>query len=258
MLKCTIALMVQHFQPVLITNMAATKKTVIKESQAAEFTMGKAVFYLGAAAGAAFGIWWLANRAGSQSSSDNLFADPNIQLATRIHNALNPGMFTNTDEASLFKIAGMIKDFSAVSQAYAKLYSGANLTQDLDANLDAVELQTFMQAVTSGKRASQLRAEGKIPTDTGYLYNVTQLTVNGKVVRVGSAVNAKGIAGPYYKDVNNYPLNYSGLNYKATGKYTVLAIYGYTDDLDKTKNTFLFKVQQGSTIFWQRFSAFNA
>lgn len=234
-----------------------SKKTVIKESVASEFTAGKALFYTLLIGGTIVGVGYLSKKMGQQNASNDLIDDVNVQLATRIRNALTPNWLKGgTDEAALFAVAPLISDFNKVSAAYAKLY-GRNLTQDLDAELDPSELQQFLQAAQQGKRDAQYRALGRIPTPTGYLMGINSMTFGGISYKPGDIVKFRGIAGPYYNSVDRYPLSYAGLNYKGSGNAQLLQIYRYSDDLDSSKNTYLFKVKQGNTTIWQRIGAFT-
>lgn len=234
----------------------ASTKTVIKESQPSTFTTGKALFFLGGGVLLVGGVWYLIGRANAQNVSNDLINDPNKQLATRLRNALKSGWFNSTSVEEVYKIAPLIADFPKVSQAYADLYND-NLAKDLETQLEPAELTRFMSLATSGKRDAQLKAEGKIPTPTGFLINVTKLNANGKAYYPGLTVKGLGQPAPSYIDPSRYPSAYKELAFKATGNWVIKKIYGFFDDLDKSKNTYLYQVQQGNTLIWQRYGCFS-
>ena len=56
------------------------KKTVIKESEQSEFTVGKAVFYTATLVAGVLGLRYAIKASNQQSASDSLIDDINVQL----------------------------------------------------------------------------------------------------------------------------------------------------------------------------------
>lgn len=90
---------------------------------------------------------WQEKRTASQ-----LQTDVNVQYASALRNAMNPGWFSwmknidGTNEAMIYEIASKITDYDKVAGAYYKLYQ-SDLTNDLQRELDSGEYNNFLQII---------------------------------------------------------------------------------------------------------------
>jgi hypothetical protein len=100
--------------------------------------------------------WYLLNQYKKQQekqTSDQLGTDPNVNAAVALQNAFTPwGSFFGggTDEAAIMAIAPTITDWAACQTAYKNLYGG-NLTERLQDELSAEDLQKFLTLLTKAK-----------------------------------------------------------------------------------------------------------
>lgn len=100
--------------------------------------MIKGVFWVGGF----FAAKYLIDRFNKNTSSDNAFDDENIMLANQLYQAGHIWGGIAEDEERIIEIAGYIKDYAKVSQAYRTKYD-ANLDVELTRWLNADELIQF-------------------------------------------------------------------------------------------------------------------
>lgn len=86
---------------------------------------------------------WQANR-----QTDAAGGDPNIQMATEIHQAIDGA---GTSEKVLFNVANRIGDWAEVSKAYRKLYN-VNMLDDIKGDLSASDYQKFINLYNLGQK----------------------------------------------------------------------------------------------------------
>lgn len=98
--------------------------------------------------------------------------NPTVQQAQLLRQAMNPNKpmpmsWDGTDEKLVLSTAAGITDLAAVQQAYRALYDGADLMQDLRAELSAKNFEQFIWQINSNaKTTTQVSANGSV-TSTG-------------------------------------------------------------------------------------------
>ncbi len=204
----------------------------------------------------AYGVYKLVayfKNAKEQKESRELLTDINKVLATRIYNALNPNILKKgwVDQDALYAIAPQITNWQVVSNSYETTYS-RNLTKDLQAALDADELELFLSMAKRATDSQDKRAGGFVPTRYGK-YKFYGSTKRGTVTfKKGDILSANATVN-VTPAINDWP---TGKPQKLTGKYTLNQIAQVT--LDKDKNVYtIFNVTGAGGKFWVHNSAFN-
>ena len=124
--------------------------------------------------------------------------DKATQQAQALRDAFNKSgisylmQFDGTDTDLVFQTAGQIADYSAVSDSYRVLYSGSELTTDLQTELSREDLQRFWDIVY--KRGSNPTTPTTTPTTTGKQVKAKQ-TVNLRVYAKPTVVEKQAKAG---------------------------------------------------------------
>lgn len=185
--------------------------------QSNNFTMGKAVFYLGGSILAFIGLGMLMDASAKNSTSGSIQDDNNARIATRIYNILKVSgaldWYYQTNYTSLVQIVPIgkeIVDWAAVQIAYKNLY-GEDITTLLNENLLPVDYQEFLR---------NLQVKGNPTNQNGStkIEQVSNLLVPGKsrvFLRNNVQVN-------FYLSPANYPskiyLTYpAGTNWRTDG-----------------------------------------
>jgi hypothetical protein len=119
--------------------------------------------------GGFFAAKYLIDRFAKNSASDNAFDDENILLANQIYQAGHTWGGMAEDEERIIELAGYIKDYPKVSQAYRTKY-GVNLDIELTRWLNADELQQFKARLgTTVTPSGGSGGTNPIPPTTGTL-----------------------------------------------------------------------------------------
>lgn len=205
-------------------------KPVAKSNDSGGFTIGKAVFYLGGAVLAFFGIGMLIDANAKNSTSGSLQDDKNAQLATRIYNILSQSgaldWFKPTNYNALLQIipiAKEITDWAAVQSAYRSLYN-TDITTVLNENLSPADYQAFLKNLQV--RGSQTNQSGTAKIEpvrinaTPGKSRVVMTAAKGPVnsYRTTSDYPSK----PYISWAQNTVFNQTGVLYLATSKVSYL------------------------------------
>ena len=114
--------------------------------------------------GGFFAAKYFIDRFARNNSSDNAFDDENITLANMLYQAGHIWGGMAEDEERIIELAGYIKDYSKVSQAYRTKY-GVNLDVELTKWLNATELEQFKARL--GTTVTPSGGGGSIPTGGG-------------------------------------------------------------------------------------------
>lgn len=149
--------------------------------------------------GSFFAARYLIDRYNKNTSSDNAFDDENILLANQLYQAGHIWGGIAEDEERIIELAGYIKDYSKVSQAYRTKY-GVNLDVELTKWLSADELQQFKArlgtTVTPAGGGNAPTGGGTTPTiPTGG--NTSGLRIGQKVYFKASNWNVRSSKSPY-------------------------------------------------------------
>lgn len=148
------------------------------------------------------GVLWLGgillgnyviNQYNKNKASDSAFSDVNVDLSNQLYQAGHTwgGLFE--DEAKLIEIAGYIKDYAKVSQAYRTKY-GVNLDEELNRWLNADEIAQFKArlgtTVVTGGTSGGTGSGGTTTTKTFLLNQAVYFTAANWYLR--------GEGSPYY------------------------------------------------------------
>lgn len=157
--------------------------------------MMKGVYWVGGF----FAAKYLIDRFNKNTSSDNAFDDENIMLANQLYQAGHIWGGMAEDEQRIIEIAGYIKDYAKVSQAYRTKYD-TNLDVELTKWLNADELVQFKTrlgtTVTPAGGGSAPTGGGTTPTTpTGG--NTSGLRIGQAVYFKASNWNIRSMSPPY-------------------------------------------------------------
>lgn len=150
--------------------------------------------------GGFFAAKYFLEQLAKNASSDNAFDDENIMLANMLYQAGHIWGGIAEDEEKLIELAGYIKDYSKVSQAYRAKY-GVNLDTELAKWLSVDELQQFKARLgttvtpAGGSDGTTPTGGGTPTTPTGG--NTNSLRIGQKVYFKASNWNVRSNASPY-------------------------------------------------------------
>lgn len=199
-------------------------------SNSGNFTMGKAVFYLGGGILAFFGLGKIMAANAANSTSGSIQDDNNARIATKLYNILSQSnalvMYKPTNYPILLQIlpvAKEIADWQAVQTAYRNLYDD-DITTLLNEHLLPSDYQVFLNYLqVKGSQTNNTNSAKIEPVNINAIKNKSRIILSAAKNKVNSYKSTSDYpTKPYISWAQNTVFNQTGVLYLATSKITYL------------------------------------